>query len=84
MLLKNNVNEFIKGILTKITNSNLYSSIKIKYAIERKIDCIMWNIRKDFMLFFKNAANINHIKPAIPAVKYVAAEIILSIMLMLL
>lgn len=40
-VLKKNKIAFIIGTFAKIINTNLYNSINIKYAIDKKIDCII-------------------------------------------
>ena len=50
-----------------------------KNKIERNIDCRIWYIKNGVTCFLITAAIISHINPTPPAVKYVAADNILSI-----
>ena len=50
-----------------------------KNIIEIKIDCIMWYSANWVTLFFNKAVIISQTKPTPPAVRYVAAQSILSI-----
>lgn len=49
--------------------------------MDKNIDCITWYIKKALRFFFIKAAIIIQINPAIPAVKYDAADIMRSIKL---
>ena len=64
-----NIKTLNSGIFANAIKASLYNSINKKYAIERKIDCIIWYIKNDLIFFFINAATIIQINPAIPAVK---------------
>ena len=69
----------INGILEIITEINSINIDIKKKAIDRKIDCIIWYIKKEVTCLRINAAIISQTKPTPPTVKYVPADKILSI-----